>query len=570
MDQRALDQSTATQDEVDSRLLARALEMGAGIVMITDELGRIQYVNRAFEEETGYTLKEVKGRKPSMLKSGLQSPGFYQKLWRTLNAGDQFTDVLINRKKDGTIYYEQKTITPLFIDEAGQAQKFISIGRDITDQIVEQRRLTRFVSYDPVTELPNRHLFSERLSQAIVRQKRDAGSLAMVFLNLHRFRRINETLGYEAGDRVLKDVAQRLNSILGEVATLARLSGDNFAFFVEGDQSACLEGLMKSVIDAFRLPIYCCSEKIFLNVSMGVSLYPECNTADVLIKNAETAMVKSKSTGVDQYRFYTSDLNMHNKYKLSMEAELRRAIEKQEFELHYQPQIDLATKELVGVEALIRWNHPKRGMIPPNDFIPLLEETSLILQAGEWVFHQACRDCIDIRSQGFPCNRVAVNLSALQFYNEQLPRVIESVLAEMKLEACALELEITESVVMTGIQRALDTLRGLADLGVRLAVDDFGTGYSSLAYLKQFPVHVLKLASPFVQGVPSDTRDVGISRAIIALAHNLDLEVVAEGVESEEQVNFLAEEQCDIVQGYYFSRPLPKNQLIAFIDRWCK
>lgn len=565
MDKMLDGQAVAEDQTLDSRLLALALEVGAGIVMITDELGSIQYVNRSFELQTGYRRDEVIGRLPGILKSGLQGRDFYQQLWSTLKKGESFSDVLINRRKDGSIYYEEKTITPITLEDG--VSKYISIGRDITDQILEQRRLRRFVSYDPVTELPNRYLFSERLNQTIKRLERaDENALALVFLNLHRFRRINETLGYEAGDLVLRMVGQRLQNILQDSPSLCRISGDSFAFYVEGEQVPLIDRLLTDIIAVFRQPIECCEEKIFLNVSIGVSLYPDDGEAEQLIKHAEIAMVKSRGQGVDQFQFYTSDLNSHAKQKLTLEAELRRAVENQEFVLHYQPQVGLEHGDLVGVEALVRWQHPERGLVYPGEFIELLEETGMIFQVSNWIIDQACKDFSAITAAGQTCHRIAINLSALQFKDAQLPFTIEAALSRSGIVAENLEFEITEGIMMTNINHVLNILNSLSDMGLRLSIDDFGTGFSSMNYLRSFPVHALKLALPFVQGLPHEPGDVGITRAVIALAHNLGLDVVAEGVEAQNQLEFLRKEQCDYFQGFLYSRAVPLQQLIALLE----
>lgn len=550
--------------QIDRDVLIGAMETGIGMVMITDHDGRILYVNQTFQDVCGYGADELVGQFPSMLGSGLQTKEFYKALWSTIESNQSFSDVFINRKKDGSLYYEEKTITPLNIQGAHEDRRYLAVGRDITHQIDREQRLARFVNFDPVTELPNRAYFLGRLERTVARAKRARRPLAMVYCSLHRLSLINEAFGYETGDRALRELGQRLVEFLGEANSLARFPGNHFAFFIDHEVTvARVEPLLKALIEIIDEPFRIDDQEIHIGASIGASFFPTDDEPEQLIKHAELAMRKAKARGPNLYQLYTDEMESRGQKKLSMENELRRALEQEEFVLHYQPQIGLADERLVGVEALLRWQHPERGIIPPGKFIGLLEETGLILPVGEWIIQQACRDMREFQDNGLSCPRMAVNLSALQFANRELPLQVEVALRNNNIAAEKLELEITESIIMTGVKQVLRALHTLADIGLRLAIDDFGTGYSSMLYLKQFPVHILKIGGPFMQGVPKDERDVGIVRAVIAMAHHMGLEVVAEMIEDQHQHAFLQTEGCNIGQGFFYSRPIEKVLLMS-------
>jgi len=554
--------------EIDRDVLIHAMETDIGMVMITDCSGRIVYVNQTFQDVSGYSDQELVGQEPSLLSSGLQTKEFYKKLWETIDAGQSFSEVFINRKKDGSLYYEEKTITPLSARGPRDERKYLAVGRDITHQIDQEQRLASFVNYDPVTQLPNRTHFLGRLERTVSRARRAHKPLAMVYCSLHRLFLINETFGYEAGDRALRELGQRLMAFLGEAGSLARFPGNHFAFFVDHEVTAIhIEPLLKRLIEIIDEPFCIDGQEIHIGASVGASFFPADEQPELLVKHAELAMKQAKARGPNHYQLYTIEMESRGQTKLSLESELRRALDQGEFVLHYQPQMSLADEALAGVEALLRWQHPEHGLIPPGRFIPLLEETGLILPVGEWIIQQACKDMREFQDKGLICPRIAVNLSALQFSNTDLPLQIDKTLSDNGVAADRLELEITESMVMTGINQVLKTLYSLSDIGLRLAIDDFGTGYSSMLYLKQFPVNVLKLGGPFMLGVPKDSRDVGIVRAVIAMAHHMELEVVAEMIEDVSQHLFLQKEGCHIGQGFFYSRPIEKAVLTSRLER---
>ena len=543
--------------------LSSALEQTDELVMITDNRGRIEYVNRAFETVTGFSREEVAGCSPNIVKSGLQDADFYRRMWSALAAGEPFADVFVNKKRDGSIYYEEKTITPFSASGRRPFTHYVSTGKDITEQLGAQDRLRYLLNYNPLTDLPNRYLFQERLELRLEQAARERMPLALICLDIDRFHRINDTLGHKSGDALLREVARRLSARQSEEVELAHLGADQFVFILSHERlDGRIADFIQSLYAQFTTPLQLDGQDIFLSLSMGVSLYPDDGTDVVsLLANAETALFRSKQLGPDSYQFYTADMNARAAQYLDMENALRRALEREEFVLHYQPQVDLATARVSAVEALLRWQHPERGLVSPGEFIPLLEETGLIVPVGEWVLEQACREILPLLASTRPELRLAVNLSSLQFRRKGLTRTVEAALTRSGLPVSQLELEITESAVMHDQAAAIRIMETLAGMGLRLALDDFGTGFSSLSYLKEFPVSTLKLAQPFVNGLPEDAGDVAISRSVLSLAHNLGLVVVAEGVEHEAQLGFLSAEHCDLMQGYLFSRPVPVDEL---------
>lgn len=558
-----IDVSERRRREAEMCMLSSALEQTDELVMITDNRGRIEYVNQAFEKVTGFSRDEVRMRSPNIVKSGLQDEGFYRRLWKTITAGGVFADVFVNKRRDGSIFYEEKVITPFSASGQRPFTHYVSTGKDITEQRGMQDRLRYLLNFNPLTDLPNRYLFQERLERRLEQAAREETPLAVVCLDIDRFHRINDTLGHVCGDALLREVASRLSKLESDEAELAHLGADLFVFTLSHERlGGRIPDFIQSVYGLFATPVQLEGQDMFLSLSMGVSLFPDDGANVVsLLANAETALFRSKQLGPDSYQFYTADMNARAAQYLDMENALRRALEREEFVLHYQPQVDLVTARVSGVEALLRWKHPQRGLVSPGEFIPLLEETGLIVPIGEWVLECACREILPLLESLCPDLRLAVNLSSLQFRRKGLSRSVERALTRSGLPAAQLELEITESAVMYDQVAAIQIMERLAGMGLRLALDDFGTGFSSLSYLKQFPVSALKLAQPFVNGLPDDEGDAAISRSVLTLARNLGLVVVAEGVERQAQLDFLLAEQCDLMQGYLFSRPVPVDEL---------
>ncbi|OGA33037.1 MAG: hypothetical protein A3G80_06510 [Betaproteobacteria bacterium RIFCSPLOWO2_12_FULL_62_13b] len=431
-----------------------------------------------------------------------------------------------------------------------------------------ESNLTFFANHDALTALPNRFLFNERLTQALARAHRQGKMVAVLFIDLDRFKVINDTLGHDAGDRLLIELAVQLRGCLRENDTIARQGGDEFVVLIEDlNDPNQVTGVAKKILETVAEAHVLNGQEFNITASIGISIYPgECADVQTLLKNADIAMYRAKEQGKNNFQFYSAEMNQHTFERLALETSLRRAVEREEFLLHYQPKVDLRSGRITGVEALVRWRHPDLGMVSPSQFIPLAEETGLIGPIGDWVLRTACAEARGWITQGASEISVAVNLSASQFAREDIAQNITSVLLESGLEPRFLEIEITESTVMHDAKRAARVLQQLKDMGVRVAIDDFGTGYSSLGYLKRFPIDSVKIDRSFIIDIPHDNDDVAITRAVIAMAHSLRLKVIAEGVETEEQYQFLRDHDCDEMQGYYFSEPIDAAALVRLIS----
>lgn len=550
------------QAEVAIRKLSSAMEKVADSIFITDANGVIEYINSAFEIITGYRREEAMGKTPRVIKSGKHDEQFYQQIWDTLLRGEVYRNVFINRRKDGQLYHEAITITPL-TDEQGKVTHYIASGKDITESIQTQERLHHLAHHDVLTGLPNRMLFVERLKHALKRAEWRKRAVAVMFLDMDRFKIVNDTLGHEAGDRLLQAMAARLLGCVRDGDTVARFGGDEFAGFLNDVASPeDVAPIVAKFLAALAPPFMIDGHELFISGSIGISLYPDDGTdTQTLMKNADTAMYRAKQNGGNTSEFYHAGMNAHALARLNLETGLRRALERQEFVLHYQPQIDLKSGDVVGFEALIRWERAGSGLVAPVEFIPLLEETGLIVAVGEWMLRSACAQHHTWRAAGLPALRVAVNISGRQFDGKDLMQTLQRVMQVVPMPAEFLELEITESILMKNADTDIEALQALSAMGMRFAIDDFGTGYSSLTYLKRFPIDILKIDKAFVRDITTDADDAAIVSAIITMAHSLGIKTVAEGVESREQLELLREQGCDFAQGYYFSPPLPGEEI---------
>ena len=673
-------------------LQAAALDAAANSIVITDVTGRILWVNSAFTHLTGYRAEEVKGQNPRLLRSGKQPASFYANLWKTVTSGDSWRGEVTNRRKDGSLYDEEMTITPVRA-EGGEITYFVAMKQDITGRklveqalqqaeqkyraifqdavvgifqttpegryvsvnpalaqmygydspeqlmtevtdiarqlFVEQDRygeLTQLLErhgmarnfeyeihckdggkkwvlanvravrgadgkilrregtvqdiaerkaaegqvqflayYDALTGLPNRSLLQDRLAKALASARRHREKVALLFFDLDRFKTINDSLGHPVGDLLLKEVAERLKKWGREQDTVARLGGDEFVVVLTGVKDAAgtviaADRLMKAISKEITVQGHLLST----SCSLGISVFPDHGTdGETLLKNADTAMYCAKENGRNNFQFFTQDMNGRAVEQLTLETSLRLALENGELFLEYQPQVDLATENIIGAEALLRWRHPELGLVPPNKFIPIAENSGLIIPIGEWVLRTACAQARQWQDEGLPALPVAVNVSAVQFRQDRFLQVVTNVLDETGLAPRYLELELTEGLLLSNSEVMLSMLQELKERGVKLSIDDFGTGYSSLSYLRHFPVYKLKIDRTFIQSMTENPDDAAITATIINMAKTLNLSVIAEGVETEQQMLFLRAHDCDEFQGYYFSKPLAAGDFVT-------
>lgn len=551
-------QMEAEQLQIDEqrKLAATVFSASAEGILITDANQRIISVNPALETITGYSSEEVIGNQPSMFKSGRHDKDHYLEMWQHIEKDGYWRGEIWNRRKSGEIFPEWLTVTAVKDDE-GNVSHYIGSFFDISERKKQQEHIEFLAHHDALTRLPNRALLDDRISQAIAKSRRNKDHTALLFVDLDRFKLINDTLGHDFGDRLLACLAQRLPEMLRDTETVSRLGGDEFVIVIPHLEDISKVALIaQKVIDTIVKPIEIDNRILHVTPSIGISIYPDDgDDAVTLMRNADTAMYYAKDRGRNNYQFFTSAMNIAVQERVNLENDLRDGLERNEFELFYQPQVDGITGKTIGVEALIRWHHPIRGLIPPDQFIPVAEDTGLIVPIGAWVLHEACQQARRWHDAGHEELTMCVNLSARQFQCEDLSTHIEDALSASGLQPHMLELELTESILMVEPGKAIDLLNKLAAFGVRMAIDDFGTGYSSLSYLKLFPVHRLKIDRSFVRDLTVDANDAAIVEAVIAMARSLKLEVIAEGVETQTQLQYLIDHGCTEIQGYFFSRP---------------
>ncbi len=532
-------------------------------VLITDLDGNILTVNPAFTTITEYTEAEVLGKNPRLLQSGRHDRSFFQAMWHAIVTVGSWQGEIWNRRKGGEIYPQWLNISTVR-NEQGQAVNYVGVFTDITQLKRSETQLEYLAHYDPLTGLPNRLLLLSRLNHALERARRDKTRGAVLFLDLDRFKNVNESLGHGTGDELLQIASQRMRACLCETDTLARLGGDEFVVVLEDlPDPANAASVAQKLIDRLDAPFVLSGEQeVYIGASLGISIFPDdADDADRLIQYADAALYQAKGSGRGIYHFYTESLTTSANERLALETRLRHALEQDEFVLHYQPLVTLTDGRIFGVEALVRWQIPGVGLLSPSRFIPLAEETGLIVPLGEWVLRTACARLKTWQDAGLPIEMLAVNLSPRQFQQGDLHERIRAILAETGLMSRHLELEITETALIEDGPENETKLAALKDLGVRIAIDDFGTGYSSLAYLKRFPIDKLKIDQSFVRDIPLDSSNMEIVAAIIAMAKTLKLEVLAEGVETDAQFAFLKQQGCDVAQGYLFSRPVAADAM---------
>ena len=550
------------------RLSAKVFESSRDAIIISDHDNNIISVNQAFTQITGYEDKEVLGKNPNILQSGRHTREFYQQLWDGVQRNGYWQGEIWNRRKNGEVFPEWISIS-LVKNDTGEISHYIAIFSDISDIKTTEAHIEFLANYDPLTQLPNRRLFIDRLDQAIKTSAREKTRLAVLFFDLDHFKTINDSLGHSVGDTMLIEVGNRIGKCMREVDSVSRLAGDEFAALMAdisevGDVITVLNKIIESIREAFKIGQY----ELHVTISIGISVYPDDGESyELLLKNADTAMYCAKNNGRDNFEFFSASMSTHALERLSLEGNLRKAVENDQLKVFYQPQIEVDTGKVIGMEALLRWPHPEMGMIPPDKFITLAEETGLIIPIGKWVLTEACRQNKAWQDQGLITVPVAVNLSAVQFRQHNLLEIVEEALQTTGLKACYLELELTESLLMDCSEYNVSLLRNFRQLGVQLSIDDFGTGYSSLSYLKRFPIGKLKIDRSFSMDIPKDKNNTSITSAIISLGHDLGMCVIAEGVETEAQFNFLQAQQCDEIQGFLFSKPLPADEMIEILRK---
>jgi len=558
------------QAEDRRRLTAKLFENTSEAVIITDAQQRIIEVNDAFSRVSGYEAQEVIGLPQREFLFGPQKEDTDEEIWRKVSADGRWKGEICGRRKNGELYPKWLTVSQVHSRE-GDVTHYLGQFTDITEAKAKEERLIELATVDHLTGLYNRSSLLQILKQAIADSGRTEQDFAVLFIDLDGFKRINDSLGHDVGDQVLRAVAERLQQNSRSSDLVARLGGDEFTVLVKEphngvDQARLAQKMLTALAEPYQLE----DNLLHLTASIGISRYPEDGAeCKELLRNADMAMYRAKSSGRNSYQFYTIEMKAQVQRQLNLENELRGALSRDEFRLHYQPQIDLQSGRLIGVEALIRWQHPAQGLVFPGYFIDVAEQSGLISDIGNWVLHEACRQARAWQREEELSLPVAVNLSARQFQNpEMLLEQVNSALSTSGLSASLLELEITESMLMQNVHEALDTLATLREAGIKIAIDDFGTGYSSLAYLKLFAADKLKIDRAFVRDLEHDQDDAAIVRATVALAHSLSLKVIAEGVENEAQKSYLSGLGCDQMQGFLLAKPLPPEELISFVGSY--
>ncbi|MDI2589554.1 EAL domain-containing protein [Psychrobacillus sp. NEAU-3TGS] len=537
-------------------------------IMITGDKMTISLVNTAFESLTGYTLQEVKGKTPRILQSGKQDASFYQNMWKDIKMKGSWQGEIWNRRKNGEIYPERLTIHTI-VNEEGIVTNYFGVFSDISHSKVIEKEIEELTNTDSLTNTMNRHTFYEQLEDLIATSTENSEH-AMLVVDLDRFKQINETLGNEVGDFLLTQVADRINSIVRANDLVSRYGGDEFLVTITD-----LKFQKEAVHFADKLnkllnkPFYINGRDIYITSSIGISFYPQDGVeVETLIQKADKAMYFAKQNGRNQYAFYFDELQTDAERLLLLESELRNAIQQKAFVIHYQPKVSLDTNQIIGVEALVRWSNDTLGVVSPAEFIPFAEDSGLIIPISEVILEKVCMDIVDWRSRGIHHIPVSINIAALHFQQDDFMERINTILTKYNCSPQQLELELTERTVMEDSESIVHKLVKLKRMGFKLSIDDFGTGYSSLSYLNRFPLNYLKIDSSFIQQMTELQDKQAIVDTIILMAHRLHIKVIAEGAETKDQVKLLKEMGCDIVQGYYFSKPISSAAFLDFLELW--
>lgn len=562
------DRRQREQTEQELRKLHNAMIYSVSSIVITDLEGIVEYVNPCFETTTGYSSTEVVGSKFNQLRSEQTSDETYKEMWDRIKSGAVWEGELQNKKKNGDLFWELVSIAPV-LNSNGVVTHFIGTQHDISERKAMEGRLNYLAYHDDLTGLPNRMLLNDRFCQEHARAKRKGEEFALLILDLDNFKVINDTLGHNTGDKVLVEVASRLQDQARSGETVTRYGGDEFVILLTDIGSKNdLNIAAKRITDIIAEPIEQDERTLHVTCSVGIAIWPN-NGDDLpsLLSHADAAMYSAKEQGRDRFEFYTDDLNQKNEQRMEMENELRGAIERGEFELHYQPQVDLITGIITGMEALLRWNNPTLGEVPPVDFIPVAEETGLILAIGQWVIERAVEQTIKWHEMGYDNLVISVNVSVRQLEEPDFSLLLRHILKKFPMAPDKLEMEVTETMMMNDPKKMISILNEIKEVGVKLAMDDFGTGHSSLAYLQRFPFDKLKIDRSFIKNVANNEDAAAIAKTIGAMARSLHLELIAEGVEEQEQVDFLLDCGCNAIQGFYFSRPVPVAAFEKLLER---
>ena len=562
-------QDITNQHLADEQLLlaASVFDNSLNGILITDAQTRILKVNQAFTDIMGYTAEEMIGQRLSLVKSLEHDEAFYQMLWSALEREGKWQGEIWDRRKDGELIPLWQNISSV-LDSDGRVIRYIGVFYDLSEQKQNAKHIHHLAYYDPLTNLPNRQHFNERCEQSLIRARREGHSVALLFLDLDRFKHVNDSLGHPVGDELLRFVAQRLQGAVRQDEIVARLGGDEFIVLIENaSDNYVIEGVARKILKVLTQPFIAHGHKLEIGTSIGISCYPmDGEDAATLIKHADLAMYQAKAQGRGNFQFYEQHLTALANERLFLESELREALSRDELFVSYQPQYALIDDSLIGAEALLRWRHAEQGLIAPDKFIPIAEDSGLIVSIGEWVLRSACRQAKQWLEAGLGFQRIAVNLSGVQIERSDIFATVSRVLSDTGLPPQHLELEITETYIMQQAEKNIQVMEALRALGVSLAIDDFGTGQSSLSYLKRLPVDKLKIDRSFVMDIPRDSNDMAITRAILALGHSLNLIVLAEGIETAEQVAFLKELECAEAQGYYFSQPIDADSFWRLLN----
>lgn len=569
-----IERNTRLRDELSERqkaeeqlrLWAKVYESSREGIFITDSNKTIISVNRAFTDISGFPQEEVIGRYPYLFEPDPDEQQFLDSIWQAVDNAGHWQGEMHGRHENGEPYPVRVEITAAR-NLQGDVVNYIVIFSDISAWKESEERIRYLAHHDYLTGLPNRSLLRDRLELAMTHARRLKSGVAILFIDLDRFKTINDSLGHHVGDLLLQQVAGRLKACVRQEDTVSRLGGDEFVIILGDIDNAYAAGKVAAKVEnAVRQPYHINETEFHITISTGISIFPDDGEdIDTLLMNADAAMYHAKDNERNNYQFFTSKLNAKAKEKLTIETNLRRALERSELILHYQPQLDLITGRITGLEALVRWRRPEEGLISPAKFIPLAEETGLIIPIGEWVLQTAAAQMKEWQAKGLCDLVMAVNVSPRQFKEKNFPGMVETVLIQTGLEPCFLELELTEGLLMQDPKGAAAVLNRLKELGIQVSLDDFGTGYSSLSYLKRFPIDCLKIDKTFVHEITTDASNAVIVNAVISLAHNMNMRVIAEGVESQEQLAYLRAHHCDKIQGYYFCPPLSSKEITSFL-----